>query len=210
VPPAYHATPSRPPRPHSVKAAPHYDVRDQWRRQVAADPAVGARGLRVALALENYARGRDGRTTVGVARLVDDIGMDSRNVRRGLAELVKLGHVRRVAGRGQKGNGGTTAETWLTLKAGPVDKNAAAVDKVGATVAPTGFLTRGANGSKVGATVAPQTPLSENPKSARAPASQGERAAPRQGELPILADVRHATPEHVAESLKRIRARLRK
>lgn len=198
MPKAYHGAVRAPTPSASVKLAPPpVDVRDQWRRQVASDPAVGARALRVALALENYVRGRDGRTTVGLGRLGDDLCMDRRGVERGIADLARLGHVRRVQGKGQRGNGGFTAETWLTLR--PVDKS---VNK-----SSTAGEGTGQTGQKVPASVTGETPL--NPKSARAPASQGERAAPiQQRELPLLGDVRRAGPEQVAAALKAIRRKL--
>jgi helix-turn-helix protein len=193
MPTAYHAPSSRP-------SPTKRDVRDDWRRQIAADPELGRRALRVALVLLNFARG-DGRTTVGVGRLATELGADRRTVQRGLAALTRAGHLNRLPGSGTAGRGGKTAATWLALRevaattAATVRKDTATVDQRG-----------GHGGSEVAATAAAQTILTLEPCDARAPAAQGERAAPLQRELgPMLGTIRKATLESIRRTLGRTR-----
>lgn len=115
----YHGQASSHTFPPSVKPTP--DARDPWRLALATDPALRSGTLRLGLVLLNYAN-RDGFTSVGVARLVADLGKNRRTVERHLATLAAAGYLGREPGGGVRGNGGMTCGTWLKVPASSAAK----------------------------------------------------------------------------------------
>lgn len=175
--PAYHAAPARQIAHPSVKPAQTPDLRDPWRLRIATDPRLGARALRVALVLLNFAN-RDGYTSVGLPRLAAELGMDRRQVQRGLAALVAAGHLEREEGGGVLGRGGRTAGTWLKVAATEV---AATVTAPPPEVAATVDRSSGHRGPEVAATVTAQTLLTQELLAADAPGLEPGSATARNG-----------------------------
>lgn len=166
----YHGQAARPISPQSVKLDP--DVRDEWRRQVAADPDLGPGALRVALVLLNFAN-RSGFTSVGVGRLAHDLGRDRRNVERGLRQLVGRGHLEREARGGVPGRGGRTCGTVLKVPAAASSKVPAAAAEVPAAA----HRSTGDGWQKVPATVAGETLLTHITPAANGPGLEAEAYA---------------------------------
>lgn len=212
--PTYHAAPARAKSPAYVKPSTP-DVRDDWRRQIARDRTLGARALRVALTLLNFAN-RDGLATVGVDRLALELEADRRQVLRGLASLRAAGHLERHERCGVRGRGGITAATVLKL--------AGAAGSSRAQVVATAARSSGHGGREVVATATTQTLVTLTTPAAGARALQRADAAATspgsgtgggggellQRELPgMLGSVERARPETVGFYLERIRKTLR-
>lgn len=185
----YHGQAPTPTFPHSVKPAAAADVRDPWRRHLASDPTLGARAFRVALGLLNFVD-RAGFTSVGIARLSEELATHRRVIERGLAALVAAGYLERERGAGQRGNGGWTCSTRLKVPAA----TASASPKVPAT-ADQGT---GQTGRKVPATVAGQTLLTNRTLAAAAPGLEAGSATAESGDdrsRRATADERRRSPE---------------
>ena len=161
------------------------DLRDPWRRRLASDPTLGARALRVALGLLNFAN-KSGFTSVGIVRLAEELNADRRVVERGLAALVAAGYLERERGAGKRGNGGWTCGTRLKVPAEVIHNEASPPAKVPATAAQG----TGQTGRKVPATPTGQTLLTHRTPAEDAPGleagsapAENERAGSRTAEL---------------------------
>lgn len=88
-------------------------LRDRWAKAMLASDLPDEL-IRTGWAIREYANSQ-GCATMGIAALARDTGRSRRTIQRHLEKLVDSGHLKRHAGLGSSGRGGTTALTVLCI-----------------------------------------------------------------------------------------------